>query len=342
MPFAALQSRVDAASAQSTWLLHPDGIIGRALAVAAGDTISYPLVLEDDVTFSGRAMLFPHDWRDLIGAVRASVTIVLRGGIRRELWSKVLAAAERGRPRGHEVRLVVPAETTALEFSVRHVGSLRPAENQVVRAVWVEPALFDGNAAPRLRALGAHPGARARRRGRPAHLGAHPGPRSTPAHARGGHRLRAQPDLPPLGAVPRRRRLHQPPDHHHPAAPRRLRPPHPPHPPRHRPRHLRSHQRRPHTRHRRLHRPPGPRRHPHPRRAATHRRPHRHRPHPRHALQRRGGDRRRWFLCPTHQTRMVPGAHERPDVHLPSRRLPAEPGAGAWRLSVAIRRLPGL
>ncbi len=70
-------------------------------------------------------MLFPHDWRDLPGAVRARVTVVLDGGRRHELWARVLAAAERGRPRGYEIQIPIPAATAALELSVETAGPRR-------------------------------------------------------------------------------------------------------------------------------------------------------------------------------------------------------------------------
>src|SRR6185312_12214620 len=148
LPLAALRARLDEGLSAGTWLVHPDGVLGRSLVIAAGDTVAFGLALDGEVTFSGRAMLFPHDWRDRTGAVRATVMVRLRDGGRRELWSRELAAGDRGRPRGHEVRLAVPADTTAVELSVAPLGPDVTVESQVARAIWVEPALFDRHAPP--------------------------------------------------------------------------------------------------------------------------------------------------------------------------------------------------
>ena len=148
------------------------------------------------------------------------------------LWEATLAAVDRGRPRAsrrlHAPRPDGPAATSAP--SAVHARD-RPLR---ARSGWSRRA-HRPRAHPH-RAPRAEP-APSRRLGpqRPADLGAHPRPRPAPGHARRGDRLRPRPDLPPLGAVPGRRRLHQPRDHRRPRAPRRLRPPHPPHPPRHRP-----------------------------------------------------------------------------------------------------------
>ena len=79
LPLSALRGRLDEESAASSWLLHPDGVLGRALLMPAGATFTVPLRLSGEASFSGRAMLLPHDWRDGRGAVRASVAITGRG-----------------------------------------------------------------------------------------------------------------------------------------------------------------------------------------------------------------------------------------------------------------------
>ena len=91
------------------WSLHPDGVLGRALLMPAGATFTVPLRLANEVSFSARAMLLPHDWRDGRGAVRASVAITEPTGSRRELWSGTLRASDRGRPRGRRVDCRLPA-----------------------------------------------------------------------------------------------------------------------------------------------------------------------------------------------------------------------------------------
>jgi O-antigen biosynthesis protein len=148
LPLAALRSRVDLASAETTWLLHPDGVLGRTLVVAAGGAITYPLTLTGDVVFTGRGMLFPHDWRDLTGALRVSVVAIGPDGVRRELWSDVLAAEERGRPRGREARCTVSAATAALELAAHPVEPTVDGDRQVARAIWVQPTLIDPQAPP--------------------------------------------------------------------------------------------------------------------------------------------------------------------------------------------------
>ena len=82
LPLASLRYRIDPRSADTQWLLHPDGVLGRALVVPAGAIVTYPLTPAGDLVFSARAMLFPHDWRDLGGVVRAAVTITLQDGQR--------------------------------------------------------------------------------------------------------------------------------------------------------------------------------------------------------------------------------------------------------------------
>ena len=242
LPLSALRTTLEGGSAR--WLVDADGVPGRILVVAAGSTATFPLRLSQETLFSSRAMLFPHDWRDRLGALRMSVTVAAAAGERSTLWTSTLHAGGRDSPRGIEVRCRLPGDAAALQLAVEPEGSA--AGTSLERAIWVSPALTDPNAPPLPEPTPLAAGEPPLRLARGTPLISVLVPRPRPAlHARRGHRLRPRPDLPQLGAVPRRRRLHQPRDHRRPAAPRRLRPPHPPHPPRHRPRHLRRHQRRP-------------------------------------------------------------------------------------------------
>ncbi len=112
----------------------------------AGATVTYPLTAAGDLSFSGRAMLFPHDWRDLSGAVGATVTAILPDGRRRELWARTLAASGDGRPRGYTVQCAVPAGTAELALSIHPTGPATGSEERVTRAVWVDPVLVDPHA----------------------------------------------------------------------------------------------------------------------------------------------------------------------------------------------------
>jgi O-antigen biosynthesis protein len=146
MPLAALRARLDDESADSSWLLHPDGVLGRALLMPAGGTFTIPLKLSGDASFSARAMLLPHDWRDRCGAVRASVLVTELSGQERELWSGALRTSDRGRPRGLHVECRLPASSTSLQLSIRRLGALRYMS--VGRAIWWEPAITDPQAPP--------------------------------------------------------------------------------------------------------------------------------------------------------------------------------------------------
>ena len=131
--------RLDEGSALASWSINPDGVLGRALLLPAGATFTVPLELGDEVSFSARAMLLPHDWRDGRGEVRASVAITARDQSRRELWSGTLRCADRrGRPRGLEVACRLPASTTGLELTI--LPGVH-AHRAVARAIWLEPAI---------------------------------------------------------------------------------------------------------------------------------------------------------------------------------------------------------
>ena len=142
MPLAALRGTLDETSAGSSWLLHPDGVLGRVLLVPAGNAFTIPLRLSGEAFFSGQVMLLPHDWRDGRGTVRATLAVTEADGNERELWSDtVRAAADFGRPRGRRVTCPLPAGTTSLRLSVDVVGVLR--DRSVARAVWLEPVIID-------------------------------------------------------------------------------------------------------------------------------------------------------------------------------------------------------
>jgi GT2 family glycosyltransferase len=146
LPLSALRARLDEKSAGAKWLLHADGVLGRALMLPAGATFTVPLKLVGEVSFSGRAMLLPHDWRDRHGAVRASVAIIDEAGQERQLWAGTLWASDRGRPRGRHVECRLPASTTGLRLRVRGLGTAQPMS--MVRAIWLEPAIVDPHAPP--------------------------------------------------------------------------------------------------------------------------------------------------------------------------------------------------
>ena len=210
----ALRSRLDEESAGSDWLLHPDGVLGRALLLPAGATITVPLKLAGEGSFSARAMLLPHDWRDGRGAVRASVAVTDAAGRERELWSGPLRASDWGRPRGLRVDCWLP--------DVQHKpAAQRPRwRARCDTGRWRERSGWSRRSsirhAPQIRRacrcrasrFGTDAGSRCA-----ADLGADPGPRPTAAHARRGDRLGAGTDVHRLGAMPGRRRLHPPRGH---------------------------------------------------------------------------------------------------------------------------------
>ena len=110
----------------------------------AGATFTVPLNLSSEVLFSARVMLLPHDWRDLHGAVRASVAVTDEGGHERALWSGTLRASDWARPRGRRVDCRIPASCTGLRLRLRTLGALR--YTSVARAIWWEPAITDPHA----------------------------------------------------------------------------------------------------------------------------------------------------------------------------------------------------
>ena len=296
------------------WLLHPDGVLGRALSVPRRRHRHVSRCgLAGDVSFSGRAMLLPHDWRDRHWRrPRVGHGDRLRDGRRTRAVVRDAGARQTTRPAPRPRRSSAPSRprTTALQLSVHATGRARSG-----RAT--------GRAGD-LGGAGAHRPTRLRRSPRqPA--GRHP-PTPSPAHR---HRPdRSSPCSPPsttrrcamleeaIASVRNQTYAHwelclvddgstNPEiiaalERHADSDPRIHLTRHD-----HRPGHLRRHQRRPGPRHRRLHRPPGPRRHPHPRRPPAHRRPHHRRPHPRHALQRRGRRRRRRVVRAPHQAGLV-------------------------------------
>ncbi len=154
LPLAALRARLDEASAATSWSMNPDGVIGRALLMPAGATVTFPLALSDDVAFTARVMLLPHDWRDGRGTVRAAVFVTDAAGRRREQWSGELRAGARGRPRGLAVDCRLPASSTAVALTI-HPGVQQ--YRAVARAIWVEPAIVDLGAAPAAPVVAAAP-----------------------------------------------------------------------------------------------------------------------------------------------------------------------------------------
>jgi O-antigen biosynthesis protein len=163
---SALRARLDEASEGVDWLVNPDGVIGRALMMPAGATVTFGLGLANEVAFSARALLLPHDWRDRHGEVRASVSVTGPDGSARELWSATLRAADRGRPRGLPVHCQIPACATSLQLRIQTPPSPQPAaltprpqqpapltprshqSAPVTRAIWVDPTITDPHAPP--------------------------------------------------------------------------------------------------------------------------------------------------------------------------------------------------
>ncbi|HTX11515.1 MAG TPA: glycosyltransferase [Solirubrobacteraceae bacterium] len=141
VPLSALRSLLDEQSAGSSWLLHPDGVLGRALLLPSGGTFTVPLRLSGEALFLGQAMLLPHDWRDLRDAVRASVAITDGAGHERVLWSGTLRPGDLGKPRGRRVECRLPASTTSLRLRIQGPGA--PEDTSVKRAIWLEPAIID-------------------------------------------------------------------------------------------------------------------------------------------------------------------------------------------------------
>src|SRR5689334_2071732 len=97
LPLASLVPRLDRRSAGVRWNVHPDGVLGRALLMPIGTTFTVPLRLANEVSFSARAMLLPHDWRDGRDALRVTAMITDADGHRAEIWSGLLRASDRGR-----------------------------------------------------------------------------------------------------------------------------------------------------------------------------------------------------------------------------------------------------
>ncbi len=146
LPLAGLRMRLDDASRGVQWTMHPDGVLGRALMMPAPATVTVPLRLEAEVSFSARVMLLPHDWRDGRGAVTARVAVEAPDGRRVQLWSGMLRSAQRrGRPRGHKVSCRLPAWSTSLQLTL---DPGRHQQRAVARGIWLEPVLIDPSVAP--------------------------------------------------------------------------------------------------------------------------------------------------------------------------------------------------
>jgi O-antigen biosynthesis protein len=145
VPLSALRSRLDAASEQAHWTLHPDGVLGRGLMMPADAQTTFPLVLDTDARLTGRAMLLPHDWLDGRGHVQATITTTDTHGHTHQLWSTTLRAGDRGRPRGHAIDCTIPTSTTALTLSL----TTGPSQHRAVtRMIWLDPALTTPDSAP--------------------------------------------------------------------------------------------------------------------------------------------------------------------------------------------------
>ena len=146
LPLASLRSRLDEASSSAYWAMNADGVLGRSLMMSVGATVTFPLALAGEVRFEARAMLLPHDWRDGRDAVRAIVTVTDTTGHAHQLWSGMLRASDRGRPRGRRADCRIPAGSTSLQLGLEAPGALRP--RSVARAIWLEPTITDPAAPP--------------------------------------------------------------------------------------------------------------------------------------------------------------------------------------------------
>jgi GT2 family glycosyltransferase len=141
VPLAALRAHARRSAQPTRWVIDADDVPGRSLVMAAGTSISFPLALGGEVEVRGRARLFPHDWRDGRGAVRASVHAAGADGSSREAWAAVLGAGDRGRPAGVPFALTLDRSTTAVELRLDQLGEL--VVRTTTRAIWVEPAIVE-------------------------------------------------------------------------------------------------------------------------------------------------------------------------------------------------------
>ena len=141
LPLASMRAAAQSAAGETTgWKLEPDGILGRALQMRAGASITYPLTLSGPLTFTATALLYPHDWRDRAGVLRATVAVSTPDGVQ-ELWSQTLRTGDRGPARGRQCQVAVPATATALHLAISPLRD--PPPDAVEQAVWLEPALWD-------------------------------------------------------------------------------------------------------------------------------------------------------------------------------------------------------
>jgi GT2 family glycosyltransferase len=141
LPLASLRPRLDEGSARGRWLIDPDGVLGRVLELEAGAAYTIGLALGGPVTLRARALLFPHDWRDRRGTLRAVVAVRDRAGRRLELFATELRTGDRGRPGGVELECELPAELALEVHRRRH-----PPDNAVDRAIFLAPTLHDPSA----------------------------------------------------------------------------------------------------------------------------------------------------------------------------------------------------
>jgi GT2 family glycosyltransferase len=106
----------------------------------AGAPVSFGLELDGPASLGGSARLFPHDWRDGIGTLTASVTVTYPGGGSERLWSSEIATSrDTGFLEGVRFEVTVPHAATALVLGFDAPRSLPgPA---VARGAWLEPVL---------------------------------------------------------------------------------------------------------------------------------------------------------------------------------------------------------
>ena len=136
---AGLRARLDHGSAAAHWSIDPDGLAGRAWVLSTVAPVTVPLVLDGPARLHTRAQLLPHDWRDAINGVDASIEAILADGQRVELWDASLTPADE--LSGLPIDCLVPEETRELRITISERGILRA--RSISRMALIEPYLTD-------------------------------------------------------------------------------------------------------------------------------------------------------------------------------------------------------
>ncbi len=143
LPLSALRERLDAGSLHSYWTVKEDGVPGRALVQVGRSVVSFPLSLSAPVCLRGQVRLFPHDWRDALGAVTVRIEVTDAGGVAHELWGGTLSTVSRrleaAEPAdGLRFRCALPADSIALKLLLES----EPIEGHVGRVLWLDTELL--------------------------------------------------------------------------------------------------------------------------------------------------------------------------------------------------------